>query len=224
MKKVIFTMALAAAATSINAQLVVDSLGRVGIGTDSVKSMLAVGTIGSEDVSLRCSAHGKNFGIHVTNNTNSSNYTYGIYSSAKNIYGKCFGGRYQAAGGNDMTSSQIVIGLAGFAGDAYSAAGVMGGRNTSSSTENKLITLTGKNCLPQIMPLTIQNDTLQGTHYAIVKDVTCGRDVREGNLGNVIFDEGSDYTFETKGTFKLTKGVKIKQGAQLKVIPSEINY
>ena len=127
MKKVIFTMALAAAAMNINAQLVVDSLGRVGIGTDSVKSMLAVGTIGSEDVSLRCSAHGRNYGIHVTNNTNSSNYTYGIYSSAKNIYGKCFGGRYQAAGGNDITSSQIVIGLAGFAGDAYSAAGVMGG-------------------------------------------------------------------------------------------------
>ena len=74
------------------------------------------------------------------------------------------------------------------------------------------------------MPLTIQNDTLQGTHYAIVKDVTCGKDVRNGNQGNVIFDEGSDYTFETNGKFKLTKGVKIKQGAKFKVTPSEINY
>ena len=74
------------------------------------------------------------------------------------------------------------------------------------------------------MPLTIQNDTLQGAHYSIVKDVTCGKDVREGSQGNVIFDESSDYTFETKGTFKLTKGVTIKQGAQLKVIPSGINY
>jgi hypothetical protein len=48
--------------------------------------------------------------------------------------------------------------------------------------------------------------------------------VREGNQGNVIFDNNSDYTFETKGTFKLTKGVKIKQSAQLKIIPSKINY
>lgn len=98
------------------------------------------------------------------------------------------------------------------------------GAKTLTNVENRLIILTGKNCLPQIMPLTIQNDTLQGTHYAIVKDVTCGRDVRNGTLGNVIFDNNSDYTFETKGTFKLTKGVTIKQGAQLKVIPSEINY
>lgn len=98
------------------------------------------------------------------------------------------------------------------------------GAKTLSNVENCLITLTGKNCLPQIMPLTIQNATLQGTHYAIVKDVTCGKDVRDGAQGNVIFDNISDYTFETKGTFKLTKGVKIKQGAKLAVIPSEINY
>jgi len=54
--------------------------------------------------------------------------------------------------------------------------------------------------------------------------VVCGKDVRNGNQGNVIFDEGSDYTFETNGKFKLTKGVKIKQGAKFKVTPSEINY
>ena len=92
------------------------------------------------------------------------------------------------------------------------------------NVDNSLISLTGKNCLPQILPLTIQNDTLQGNHYAIVKDVVCGKDVRNGNQGNVIFDEGSDYTFETNGKFKLTKGVKIKQGAKFKVTPSEINY
>ena len=87
-----------------------------------------------------------------------------------------------------------------------------------------LITLTGKNCLPQILPLTIQNATLQGSHYVIAKDVTCGSDVREGTQGDVIFDEGADYTFETKGTFVLSKGVTIKRGAKLQIIPSEINY
>lgn len=98
------------------------------------------------------------------------------------------------------------------------------GPKTLTNVENRLITLTGKNCLPQIMPLTIQNATLHGTHHTIVKDVTCGKDVRAGTQGDVIFDQDSDYTFEIKGKFELTSDVEIKQGAQLKVIPSEINY
>lgn len=98
------------------------------------------------------------------------------------------------------------------------------GSTSLSNIDNSLITLTGNNCLPQIMPLTIQNATLHGTHYTIVKDVTCGMDVRDGIQGNVTFDEDSDYTFETKGTFELTKGVEVKLGAQLIVVPSEINY
>lgn len=98
------------------------------------------------------------------------------------------------------------------------------GSKTLSSVANCLITLTGKNCLPQIMPLTIQNATLHGTHYAIVKDVSCGKDVRSGTQGDVTFEQDSDYTFETKGSFELTKGVEIKLGAKLTVVPSEINY
>lgn len=98
------------------------------------------------------------------------------------------------------------------------------GSKTLSNIANSLITLTGKNCLPQIMPLTIQNTTLHGTHYAVVKDVSCGKDVRSGTQGDVTFETDSDYTFEIKGTFELTKGVEIKLGAQLEVIPSEINY
>lgn len=98
------------------------------------------------------------------------------------------------------------------------------GSKTLSNVENCLVSLTGKNCLPQIMPLTIQNATLHGKHYAIVKDVTCGKDVRNGTQGDVIFEDDSDYVFEIKGTFELTNGVEIKQGAQLEVIPSEINY
>ena len=72
--------------------------------------------------------------------------------------------------------------------------------------------------------LTIQNTTLHGKHYVIVKDVACGRNVRNGTQGIVTFETDSDYTFESKGTFLLSEGVEIKQGAQLEVIPSEINY
>ena len=91
------------------------------------------------------------------------------------------------------------------------------GVTTLTNAENCLITLTGKNCLPQILPLTIQNATLHGSHYVIGKDVTCGSDVREGTQGDVVFDEGSKFTFETKGTFVLSKGVTVKKGAQLEV-------
>lgn len=98
------------------------------------------------------------------------------------------------------------------------------GPKTLSNVENCLISLTGKNCLPQILPLTIQNTTLHGKHYVIVKDVACGKNVRNGTQGIVTFETDSDYTFESKGTFLLSEGVEIKQGAQLEVIPSEINY
>ena len=46
MKKIFLTMSLAAAAMNINAQLVVDSLGRVGVGTETPISMFSIG--GSE--------------------------------------------------------------------------------------------------------------------------------------------------------------------------------
>ena len=74
------------------------------------------------------------------------------------------------------------------------------------------------------MPLTIQNTELYGKHYAIVKDVKCGKDVRNGTQGDVTFEVGSDYTFEINGTFELTKCVEIKLGAQLTITPSPINY
>lgn len=54
--------------------------------------------------------------------------------------------------------------------------------------------------------------------------MSCGRNVRNGIQGDVSFEVSSDYTFEIKGTFELSRGVEIKQGAQLQVIPSEINY
>ena len=43
MKKIFLTMSLAAAAMNINAQFVVDTLGQVGIGTETPKSMLSIG-------------------------------------------------------------------------------------------------------------------------------------------------------------------------------------
>lgn len=89
---------------------------------------------------------------------------------------------------------------------------------------NKLITLKGRNCLPQILPLYLQNTTLHGSHYLIAKDINCGSDVRIGETGKVTFDEDADYTFETNGTVTFTKNVEIKHGARLCIKSSNINY
>ena len=61
MKKILFTIFLAAAAMNINAQLVVDSLGRVGVGTVTAgnSSILSVGTygVGNYNAAIECGVH-----------------------------------------------------------------------------------------------------------------------------------------------------------------------
>ena len=52
MKKVLISICMAFAATTINAQLVVDSLGRVGIGTETPQSMFCIGASGSEETCI----------------------------------------------------------------------------------------------------------------------------------------------------------------------------
>ena len=39
-----------------------------------------------------------------------------------------------------------------------------------------------------------------------------------------VFKNGSDYTFEKKGNFTITKGVVVEKGAKLKIINSTANY
>ena len=38
------------------------------------------------------------------------------------------------------------------------------------------------------------------------------------------FTNGSDYTFETQGTFKMEKDVIVERGARLCIKPSKIEY
>ena len=129
MKKSIVTMALALAATNINAQLVVDSLGRVGIGTDSVKSMLAIGTIGSDNSAMCFYTKSKRYTLSISNDFNSSDYTYGVSVNTRNHVGKCFGLRSTALGINDMEQPQCAIGIGANAGRAKTAVGLFGGRS-----------------------------------------------------------------------------------------------
>lgn len=68
MKKILFTIILAVAAMNINAQLVVDSLGHVGIGRNTAwpKSILSVGSYGNNDydAAIQCTVRGNRYGTY----------------------------------------------------------------------------------------------------------------------------------------------------------------
>ena len=128
MKKIIIMVFEAAAATNINAQLVVDSLGRVGIGTETPKSLLSVGDNGNKNSSIYCNSTDKTKGIYVENSTDSISNTYGGQYHVINNFGDCFGINSLAMGGDDFNPSQCVIGLNGVAGFAPTAIGTFGGK------------------------------------------------------------------------------------------------
>ena len=107
MKKLLSLLVLAFYAMNGNAQLIVDSLGRVGIGTETPKSFLSVGSSGSDDAALSCSGLGdKLYGIKVINTLRNSNTICGGYFNLKNYDGHCYGGRNIALGVNDMNITQ----------------------------------------------------------------------------------------------------------------------
>ena len=128
MKKFLFAITLAVASTTINAQLVVDSLGRVGIGTDASEAILSVG-YGSTDLSttVYCKSADKKYGTFVRNYTDSISETYGSGFYAKNLIGNCVGVKCQATGDGYSGAIQTAIGLKGLAGRAYTSVGVYGG-------------------------------------------------------------------------------------------------
>ena len=133
MKKIFLTTILATAAMNINAQLVVDSIGRVGVGTQNPTCKLSVNANGSGDRAFNCNVQGKKYGIYLQNeNCLNENYTYGIFSNVSNTTGNGFGGRGIARGSGNLISTQYVIGMAGYAGQAPTAVGILGAKSTSS--------------------------------------------------------------------------------------------
>ena len=134
MKKIVLTTLFAIIAASINAQLVVDSLGRVGIGTETPwsGSILSVGHYGNvtNDAAIQLSVNGNHFGAYFLNHTSNSSETFGSFCNTMNRTGvRCFGERCEARGdSNPNRPSQQTVGVNGVAGEAPIAAGVMGGR------------------------------------------------------------------------------------------------
>ena len=147
MKKILFSVILAAAAMNINAQLVVDSLGRVGIGTETTKSMLTVGTSAGDTIAaVQCQPKYKRYGIRLKNLLSSPYSTYGIYSRASNAIGNCTGIDVYANGGNDTNYPQWAIAVSGRSGYVHTGIGVYGGRYPGSGTPSNFAGVYGADC------------------------------------------------------------------------------
>ena len=135
MKKIFITQLLAFAVMNINAQLVVDSLGRVGIGTDTSKSTLSIGSSGNEDAALSCYLNNNQvYGIHISKYSASSNTIYGGDITVRKGTGDGIGLRSMAYGNIAMNSPQLAIGLSGHACRAQTAIGVFGGKGMGTSS------------------------------------------------------------------------------------------
>lgn len=93
-----------------------------------------------------------------------------------------------------------------------------------SGGANSLLTITGKNSLPLIMPLKLQNTSMHSKHYMLVKDMSCGSNIRSGSTGNVVFENDADYEIEYSGSVTLAAGTEIKKGASVMITPSNVNY
>ena len=127
MKKILIMMFVAVAATNINAQLVVDSLGRVDIGT------LYVGGNENGDKVISTSTHSKKYNAYFINQTDITDCTFGHFSFVSNSAGNCIGGKSIVRGSNDTSLSQKVIGFAGYASRANTGVGLWGGPDIGTS-------------------------------------------------------------------------------------------
>ena len=138
MKKIFLTMSLAAAAMNINAQLVVDSVGRVGIrtGNQTLSSTLTLKNNVNDDTVIYSNVSGKKYGIYYRNFSSDSDSTlsYGYYSYVINRAHTPYGGKFVAIGSDNANTTQYVIGMAGCASKGQNAVGLWGRPDTTPSS------------------------------------------------------------------------------------------
>ena len=130
MKRIyLFIFTIFACIANVHSQLVVDSLGRVGIGTDAPESTLSVGNNSDTLSAISCRTPNKTYGIYSKNSFSKvDGNIYSIYSIANNTSGNSNGTYSVATSDNNMSSTHYAIGVSGLAGRAYTAIGVFGGR------------------------------------------------------------------------------------------------
>lgn len=134
MKKIIVFIYLAILATNLSAQFVVDSLGRVGIGTETPQSLIAFGTEGDDVIAIDCEASDNIYGLLLRNYSDIGMSIAGGYFNVKNNITSSVGCRGTAFGNRHSTASQTAIGLEGLATHSTTSIGIFGGKFLGSYT------------------------------------------------------------------------------------------
>ncbi|MBO4839488.1 MAG: T9SS type A sorting domain-containing protein [Bacteroidaceae bacterium] len=131
-------------ATAINAQLIVDSLGHVGIGTDNSTSPLSIGG-GNQNSMMYLKTSDKTNGIYSENKCDCDIHsnTYAGFFYAKNDTGNAYGIQGKAVGIKNAEVFPRMIGVSGLAGDSYTAIGVFGGKTILSDPITKFAGIFG---------------------------------------------------------------------------------
>ena len=100
------------------------------------------------------------------------------------------------------------------------------GESYFTDLRNGLLTLFGRNNIPQVMPLKLDTLTFRGCHYLITSNVEVGNESvnDEQEQAGVTFKDGSNTILEYEGNVIFKKGVVIEKGAVLNVVPSDIKH
>ena len=86
---------------------------------------------------------------------------------------------------------------------------------------NSSIMLYKHNCIPYIIPLSLQNATLNHSQYVIASDVIAGNSIDSNRTsGDVIIPQGVEYEIEASGKVTIEDGFKVEKGATFAVYPA----
>ncbi len=93
--------------------------------------------------------------------------------------------------------------------------------NIYGISPNDAIMIYKHNYIPYIVPMVLQNFTINNSQYVIASDVIAGRSVDSGRTrGYVTVKNGVEYEIEASGTVYLDGGFKVEKGATFAVYPA----
>jgi len=91
----------------------------------------------------------------------------------------------------------------------------------SNVSSNRPIMIYKHNHIPYIVPLWLQNTTLNSSQYVFASDVVAGHSIDSGRTsGDVTVQNGVEYEIEASGTVTLQGGFNVEKGATFAVYPS----
>ena len=132
MKRIVLTILVAAFAINMNAQIEVDSTGRVGIGTSTSNAFLNIRGKNDASSCIYCYPNTCTTGMYIGNGNTTSSTTFGLQVDKNNGIGNSFGVHSKVQGKNGE-SNTCAIGVFGVAGRATTGIGVFGGKVDSTS-------------------------------------------------------------------------------------------